>query len=182
VALNDQQKMAFVYHIHWESMLPLTLSLSDSETKIFCRLARQRRAPQYNSVLARSLRRRPMAVRRSRPRGQRHPHPPPFGQVPVVAIRPASRRHRARGSMATAPAIERAPVLHWWCRYVPGFACRPGGTERSTENGLRLSYSPIALCSSFVGESYSKGRLRVSNGLCKDSIMMQSTKPSNCDF
>src|ERR1043165_9820355 len=43
--------------------------------------------------------------------------------------------------MATAPAIERAPVLHWWCRYVPGFACRPGGTERSTENGLRLSYS-----------------------------------------
>jgi hypothetical protein len=47
VALNDQQKMAFVYHIHWESMLPLTLSLSDSETKIVCRLARQRRAPQY---------------------------------------------------------------------------------------------------------------------------------------
>src|SRR5690348_11890932 len=47
-------------------MLPLTLSLSDSETKIFGRLARQRRAPQYNSVLARSLRRRPMAVRRSR--------------------------------------------------------------------------------------------------------------------
>ena len=31
-------------------------------------------------------------------------------------------------------------------------------------------------------ESYSKGRLRVSNGLCKDSIMMQSTKPSNSDF
>src|SRR5690349_798226 len=45
VALNDQQNMAFVYHIHWKSMLPLTLSLSDSETKIFGRLARQRRAP-----------------------------------------------------------------------------------------------------------------------------------------
>src|SRR5690349_22968939 len=43
--------------------------------------------------------------------------------------------------MATAPAIERAPLLRWWCRYVPGCARRPGGTERSTENGLRLSYS-----------------------------------------
>jgi len=30
--------------------LPLTLSLSDSETKIFCPLARQRRAPQYKQT------------------------------------------------------------------------------------------------------------------------------------
>src|SRR5690242_21873135 len=45
VALNALPILASVYHIHWKSMLPLTLSLSDSETKIFGRLARQRRAP-----------------------------------------------------------------------------------------------------------------------------------------
>jgi hypothetical protein len=54
-------------------------------------------------------------------------------------------------------------------------AARPIRGNKATAN-----QSP---CSSFVGEeSYSKGRLRVSNGLCKDSMMMQSTKPSNSDF
>jgi hypothetical protein len=36
-ALKDQQKMALVNHISSESRLPLTLSLSDSETKLFVR-------------------------------------------------------------------------------------------------------------------------------------------------
>ena len=96
VALKHQQKMAPVSHTYWESRLPLTLSLSDSETKIFCRLARQRRAPQYKQ---------------------------------------------------TRRLLTNRPVLK---------LCR--------------------------GESYSKGRLRVSDGLCKDSMMMQSAEPSNSDF
>jgi hypothetical protein len=54
-------------------------------------------------------------------------------------------------------------------------AVRPIRGNKATAN-----QSPVL---SFVGEeSYSKGRLRVSNGLCKDSTMMQSTTPSNSDF
>jgi hypothetical protein len=39
--------MALVYHVHWESTLPLTLSLSDSGN-YFYPLARQCRAPNTN--------------------------------------------------------------------------------------------------------------------------------------
>ena len=41
------------------------------------------------------------------------------GELPVVAIGPASRRRRARGSMATAPGLNERPVLHWWRRSFP---------------------------------------------------------------
>ena len=37
VALKDQRKMALVNHVPRNSRLPLTLSLSDSETKLFVR-------------------------------------------------------------------------------------------------------------------------------------------------
>ena len=50
-------------------------------------------AVRHFSFLAISLRRRPMAVRRS--------------------------RRRARGSMATAPGLNERPVLRWWCRSFP---------------------------------------------------------------
>jgi hypothetical protein len=94
-ALKDQQKMALVYHAHWESRLPLTLSLADFGI-LFC---------------------------------------------PLAAPVPRAQYQETR-------------------RLLPNRPCR-----------------------SFLGEeSYSKGRLRVSNGLCKDSMMMQSTTPSNSDF
>ena len=51
VALKDQQKMAPVNQAQWESTLPLTLSLSDFGI-YFYPLARQRRAHQYDFVLA----------------------------------------------------------------------------------------------------------------------------------
>ena len=55
------------------------------------------------------------------------------------------------------------------------------GAARQYEQTRRLLTNRP--CPSFVREeSYSKGRLRVSNGLCKDSTMMQSTKTSNSDF
>jgi len=55
-------------------------------------------------------------------------------------------------------------------------AARPIRTNKAIAN-----QSPRAQASSGTSLN-SKGRLRVSNGLCKDSMMMQSTKPSNSDF
>ena len=46
--------MALVYHVHWESTLPLTLSLSASGN-LFCPLAHPRRAPNTNFLFSDSL-------------------------------------------------------------------------------------------------------------------------------
>src|SRR5215469_13264302 len=98
--------------------LPRPLSLSDFENLFFpCAARPMPPAPAAGRpflfstffFLRYSLRRRLLALRRS--------------------------RRRARGSMATAPGSKRAPLLHWWCRWFSDFALRPRGTERSTEIG-----------------------------------------------
>ena len=109
-----------------ESTLPLTLSLSDFGN-LFCPWARQRRAPQYDFFLALfflaiSLRRRPMAVGRSRRELAGDPHQPAVGQF-VLAIFAAARGDRTRppaplsnGVNGDSTRLERAPLLRWWCR------------------------------------------------------------------
>ena len=49
-------------------------------------------------------------------------------------------RRRAKGSIATAPASKRAPLLRWWCRWFSDFTRRPHGTGGSTETGLVTLY------------------------------------------
>ena len=74
-ALKDQEKMALVNHTSSESRLPLTRSLSDSETKLFVRsrasAARQSSATRTRRQSAISFlakrRRRPLAPGRSAP-------------------------------------------------------------------------------------------------------------------
>jgi hypothetical protein len=55
--------MALVYHFYWESRLPLTLSLSDSEPKFFVRCPRRRRAPNNLVRFAGSLRLKPYPLK-----------------------------------------------------------------------------------------------------------------------
>ena len=104
--------MASVNDPRCESTLPLTLSLSDFGI-YFYPLAKPR--AQYDfflaifflAILPATNGRQAIA-----PQGQRDPHPPPLGQLPVVAIGPARRRRRGRGSMATSPGLNERPAPH----------------------------------------------------------------------
>jgi hypothetical protein len=95
-ALKDQQKMAPVSHARCESTLPLTLSLSDSEPKVFIRWRASGARPNTKDFflalffLAIALRRRPMAVGRSRRELEGDPHQPPVGQF-FLALFAATR-------------------------------------------------------------------------------------------
>ena len=100
------------------------------------------------------------------------------------------RGHRQRSPNSPALTVGRLAMLS------PGCAGR--GSERSAEFGsvyhLRCPHARAhnretrrlltnRPCSAFSTKSpHSKGRLRVSNGLCKDSMIMQSRRPSNSDF
>jgi len=72
--------------------------------------------------LALALRRRPMAVGRSRRELAGDPHQPAVGQF-VLAIFAAARGDRTRppaplsnGVNGDSTRLERAPLLRWWCR------------------------------------------------------------------
>ena len=124
------------------------------------------------------------------PPGQCDPHQPAVGQL-FLAIVAAARGDRTRppaplsnGVNVDSTRLERAPLLLPRLLSLSDFGIYLSlgeGAARQYEQTRRLltNRPVLKLCR---GESYSKGRLRVSNGLCSDSMIMQSMKPSNSDF